>query len=177
MLGARCAAFTAIEKAGIAAVSLPSLTAMAMSMYSPAAAAPGVPLSRPLAALNEAQGGLLAMLNVSVCPSGSDAVGVNEYAVPASTSGDGVPLIDGARLVAGFEQPVANLPLPRQSRGSAEASRAPAPTARIRAIAGTAAAAISRMNLDAAMSTTLRAGVCRRGGRGQGSARPASSRA
>jgi len=58
-----------------------------------------VPLSRPVEVLNAAHDGLLAIENVSAWPSGSDAVGVNEYAWPDVTEDDGVPLMTGARFV------------------------------------------------------------------------------
>src|SRR6187551_3886801 len=127
MMGAWLAALTTIENVGSAASNFPSLTAILMPTCSPSAAAPGVPLSRPVVELNEAQGGLLTMLNVNAWPSGSDAVGVNAQVEPTCAWGDGVPLIVGGWLAAGFEQTVANLPLPRQSLGSAAASRAPTP--------------------------------------------------
>jgi hypothetical protein len=59
---------------------------------SPAA---GVPSNRPVALLNVAQLGRLAMLNVNVPPSRSLALGVNEYCVPAVAVVDGVPVIVG----------------------------------------------------------------------------------
>lgn len=59
----------------------------------------GVPLSLPVLVLKLAQDGLFAMANVSVLPSGSFAVGVNEYAVPTLTEVGGVPLMVGGRFV------------------------------------------------------------------------------
>ena len=38
-------------------------------------------------------------MNVSVSPSASDAVGVNEYVLPTVTAPDGDPLITGAEFV------------------------------------------------------------------------------
>ena len=66
-----------IENAGNATLAaLPSLTLIAMLANVPAAV--GVPWSCPDVALNVAQVGLFATLNVSVVPvSGSLAVGVN----------------------------------------------------------------------------------------------------
>jgi len=55
----------------------------------------GVPCRRPVAELNDAQLGLLAMLNVSVPPFASLAVGVNAYCVPAVAVVGGVPEITG----------------------------------------------------------------------------------
>ena len=56
----------------------PSLTPMPMFANVPTLAAVGVPCSRPVVALNVAQLGWFAMLNVSVPPSASLAVGWNE---------------------------------------------------------------------------------------------------
>jgi hypothetical protein len=68
---------TTIENGASEALAWPSLTLMRMSMYSPAELAEGVPDRRPVELLKDAQAGRLAMLKVSVSPSGSDAVGVN----------------------------------------------------------------------------------------------------
>ena len=59
-----------------------------------------MPERRPVAALKVAQVGLLTIENVSVWPSGSDAVGWNEYDCSAVTLVAGVPLIEGALLAA-----------------------------------------------------------------------------
>src|SRR5436190_23985110 len=61
-------------------------------------AAVGVPCSWPVAALNVAQAGRFVMLKVSVSPSGSLAVGVNEYATPVVAVVAGVPEIVGGRF-------------------------------------------------------------------------------
>jgi hypothetical protein len=58
-------------------------------------AATGVPCTRPVVVLNVAQLGLFVMLNVSVPPSPSLAVGVNEYCVPTVAVVGGVPEIVG----------------------------------------------------------------------------------
>ncbi len=50
--------------------------------------------------MNEAQLGLLAMLNVSASPLASLALGVNAYAVPTVAVVDGVPVIVGGALRA-----------------------------------------------------------------------------
>ena len=60
----------------------------------------GVPLRRPVAVLNVAHDGLLAMENVRACPSGSDALGVKVKACPTVTDVAGVPLMVGAALAA-----------------------------------------------------------------------------
>jgi hypothetical protein len=70
-----------------------------MPVVVPTSPAPGVPCSKPVEALNVAHDGLFAMLNVNVLPSGSLAVGRNEYAVPCSTDVAGLPEIVGARFV------------------------------------------------------------------------------
>jgi hypothetical protein len=101
MTGTRfAAACTVIENTGSVAVALPSDTAMAMLEYVAASPAAGVPLNRPVDALNAAHDGLLTIANVSVWPSGSDAVGVNEYAWPEVTEDCGVPLIVGGLFAA-----------------------------------------------------------------------------
>ncbi len=59
-------------------VASPSSTVMTMPVVVPTCCAPGVPDNRPVAASNDAQGGVTSMLNVNVSPlSGSLAVGVN----------------------------------------------------------------------------------------------------
>jgi len=100
MTGARFAACTVIENAGSAAVAVPSDTAIAIFEVVVASLAAGVPLNRPVVLLNAAHDGLFAIENVSVWPSGSDAVGVNEYAWPDVTEDGGVPLIVGGLFAA-----------------------------------------------------------------------------
>ena len=68
---------TTIANVGREAVRLLSLTLMPMFEYVPVCALLGVPDSLPVVVLNVAQAGLLVMLNPSVWPSGSLAVGVN----------------------------------------------------------------------------------------------------
>ena len=65
----------------------------------PVCALLGVPDSLPVVVLNAAQAGLFVMLNVSVLPSGSLAVGVNAYATPVLTDVGGVPEIVGGWFV------------------------------------------------------------------------------
>src|SRR5256885_1389465 len=97
MVGGEFDAPTVIENAGNATLgALPSLTLIAMLANVPAAV--GVPCSWPVAALNVAQAGRFVMLNVSVSPSGSLAVGVNEYATPVVAVVAGVPEIVGGRF-------------------------------------------------------------------------------
>jgi hypothetical protein len=96
MVGARFAGWlTTIENDASAAVSCPSLTLIAMLANVPTFAAAGVPWSRPVVELKVAQAGRLAMLKVSVPPSPSLAVGVNEYAVPTVAVVGGVPEMVG----------------------------------------------------------------------------------
>src|SRR5262245_15873361 len=72
------AAATTIEKAGSCALPpCPSLTPMTTFANVPTLAPVGVPANRPVAVLNVAQVGRFVMLNVSVPPSGSPAVGTN----------------------------------------------------------------------------------------------------
>jgi hypothetical protein len=68
---------------------------MTMPDVVPTFALVGVPLSRPVVVLNVAQAGLFRMLNVSVSPSLSVAVGWKEYACPTATVVAGVPEILG----------------------------------------------------------------------------------
>jgi hypothetical protein len=63
-----------MEKVASDAVKAPSDTAIEMLDEFPATV--GVPLSRPVVELNAAHVGLFTILNVNVCPSGSDADGV-----------------------------------------------------------------------------------------------------
>ena len=60
--------------------------------------AAGVPCNRPVVVLNVAHDGLFAIAYVNVLPSGSLAVGWNEYAVPGVTDVGGVPEITGGRF-------------------------------------------------------------------------------
>ena len=90
---------TTIANAGSEAVELPSLTLMRMFENVPVCALLGVPDNRPVVVLKVAQAGRFAMLKVSVLPSGSRAVGVNEYATPVRTEVGGVPEIVGGWFV------------------------------------------------------------------------------
>ena len=92
------AAVTAMLNAGSHAILRPSLTPMVMLPYVPALALCGVPCSCPFVRLKVAHAGRLLIMNVSSRPSGSLAVGVKEYALPAVTVVAGVPEITGGRL-------------------------------------------------------------------------------
>ena len=65
----------------------------------PTSAVVGVPLKRPVAALNVVHAGRLSIVKVSTLPSASPADGANENCDPVSTWVDGVPEIHGARFV------------------------------------------------------------------------------
>jgi hypothetical protein len=73
-----------------------------MLLYVPTCVDVGVPCKRPVVVLNVAHVGLFVIEYVSVLPSGSLAVGWNEYAVPAVTDVGGAPDITGGRFGAGF---------------------------------------------------------------------------
>ena len=68
---------TLIANAGSDLVALPSLTLMTIFEYVPVWDEAGVPVRLPEALLNVAQAGFLAILNMSVSPLRSDAVGWN----------------------------------------------------------------------------------------------------
>jgi len=104
------------------ALAEPSLTLMTMPVVVPTSPAPGVPASKPVAVLNVAHAGRFAMLNVNVLPSGSLAVGRNEYGVPGSTDPAGLPEIVGARFV------VPLVPLTVIPKAGSEAPAAPSLT-------------------------------------------------
>src|ERR1044071_5691317 len=119
MVGARfevCAA-TVPENAASDALAAPSLARIWMLLVTPTSPAAGVPDSRPVRGSNEAQPGALVIVKVSTSPSGSFAVGVNEYAPPTSTIAAGAPeiagglfgtstvIVKGARLAASFPSP------------------------------------------------------------------------
>jgi len=69
---------TLIENAGSDFVAMPSLTLMTILEYDPTWDEDGVPVRLPVELLNAAQPGFLAILYVSLLPSGSDAVGRKE---------------------------------------------------------------------------------------------------
>src|SRR5579883_834466 len=86
-----CAALTLIVKGASAAEAVPSLALMVM--LASVCALAGVPESWPVAMLKLAQLGLLLTENDSVFPAESLAVGVKEYAEPATTLLAGVPVM------------------------------------------------------------------------------------
>src|SRR5262245_58547559 len=89
---------TVIVNAGSDAATRPSLTEITTLAKVPTLLASGVPLRAPVDALKLAQTGRFAIEKVSELLSGSDAVGVNEYAWPTVALVAGVPLIVGASL-------------------------------------------------------------------------------
>lgn len=90
---------TPIANAGSEVVALPSLTRMTMFENVPTLELVGVPAKRPVDVLNVAHTGLLEMLNVSLSPFASLALGVKAYAVPTFAELLGVPEMVGARFV------------------------------------------------------------------------------
>jgi hypothetical protein len=86
---------TAIANALSAMLASPSLTEIAMFEYVPTSLAPGVPDNRPVLVLNVAHAGLFWMLNASVSPSASAALGTKLYALDAFTAAGAVPEIVG----------------------------------------------------------------------------------
>ena len=70
-------AVTVIENAGNDAVAAPSLTEITMPANAPVVPVGGVPESRPVVVLNDAQPGIPVTPKVSVLPSASLAVGTN----------------------------------------------------------------------------------------------------
>lgn len=92
--------FTLIENAGSDALDTPSETRMMMLLYFPMCDVDGVPPRRPDVLLNHAQAGLFEIEKVSVLPSGSEAVGRNEYVTPTVALVAGAPDMTGGLLAA-----------------------------------------------------------------------------
>lgn len=86
-------AVTVMANAGRDAVCVPSLTEMEMLLNVPTSALVGVPVSAPVAELNEAHAGRLATENVSVELLGPVALGVNAYGWSAGVTVPGVPVM------------------------------------------------------------------------------------
>src|SRR6185503_5086615 len=89
-----------VNAASEAVPPFPSLTLILMFAYASTFAAVGVPERRPLLVSNAAQAGLFVMLNVSVSPLLSAAVGWKLYAAVAFTEVFGAPEIVGATFAA-----------------------------------------------------------------------------
>ena len=79
----------------------PSVTEIVTPLYVPTSPSVGIPDSLPVADSNVAQRGMFCTLKVSVSPSGSDALGVNEYVSPILTAPAGFPEIVGTPLEPG----------------------------------------------------------------------------
>ena len=90
---------TVIPKDGSDADPEPSLTLMTIPVEVPTSVAAGVPLRLPLAGLKVAHEGLPVIEKASVPPLGLEAVGWNEYPLPATTVVAGVPVIVGGGAV------------------------------------------------------------------------------
>jgi len=86
-------AVTLMSNRGRTTELVPSVTEIEMPLATPAAV--GVPVRRPDEVLKVAQDGLLLIENRSVWPSGSLAVGVNEYALPTVAVVGGEPVMVG----------------------------------------------------------------------------------
>src|SRR4026207_1398591 len=99
IVGARFGASVTVMPNGASSLKVvPSVTLITMPEFVPIWAADGVPLSRPLEASKVAHVGLPATAKLSTSPSGSLALGVNEYDWPATTVVAGWPLMSGASL-------------------------------------------------------------------------------
>src|SRR5882672_1675780 len=97
MVGARLdvCAVTVIANGTSVALAAPSVARIWMLLVVPTSPAAGVPDRRPVPMSNAAQPGAPVTVKVNTSPSASCAVGVNEYAPPASTDEAGVPEIVG----------------------------------------------------------------------------------
>ena len=98
--GGEFAATTFIENAGSDDDKMPSLTLITIPACMPMSPVRAVPHNSPVTVLNDAQPGRFCTLKVIGSLFRSDAVGTNEYAVPAVTDDDGVPLIVGLAFAA-----------------------------------------------------------------------------
>src|SRR4026209_2094386 len=99
IVGARFGASVTAMPHGASSLNVvPSVTLITMPEYVPTWAADGVPLRRPVEASKFAHAGFPATAKLSTSPSGSLALGVNEYDGPATTVVAGWPPISGAPL-------------------------------------------------------------------------------
>ena len=73
--GVVCAAATVMRNGPTVALPTPSVTPISISFVTPTSASPGVPSSSPVAVLNVAQAGLLAMENVSAALGAPETAG------------------------------------------------------------------------------------------------------
>ena len=93
-------ALTVIENGPRLAEASPSETLMTIFWCVPTSDGPATPLMLPVDALNDNHAGFPVMLNDRASPSGSEALGVNEYDCPSVTVPGGVPEIIGDELTA-----------------------------------------------------------------------------
>src|SRR5688572_17403494 len=98
--GAVALLVTSMRKAGSCEIALPSEASIRMEPLIPTLASDGVPVSAPVVVLKVAQAGTFVARKVSGSPSGSAAVGVNEYDEPAESVTAGVPAMMGAEFWA-----------------------------------------------------------------------------
>ena len=87
---------TEMVKAGSDTLWYPSLALMTMPESEPTSVGPGVPVSRPVFALNVAQDGLFVIEKVSGLPEALVVLGWKEYTMPTMAWAAGVPEIVGA---------------------------------------------------------------------------------
>src|SRR5262245_11111144 len=88
------------ENAGSDTLVVPSVTLMTMLLQVRACEADGVPHTWPVVDENDAKPGLFTIENVSLLPSASVALGVNDHATPTVPVVAGVPVILGAAAEA-----------------------------------------------------------------------------
>ena len=93
-------ATTVMSNAGRCVWCLPSVTRTWMFRYLPTLFGPGMPVSVPVDLLKLAQPGRLLTRNLMRLPSGSIAIGRNEYILPTSTTVGAVPAMIGGLLLS-----------------------------------------------------------------------------
>ena len=99
MAESSCICPTSGSKGGSEVDAVLSETEMIIAGVEPTPAAAGVPVRPPVDALKAAQPGCCAIVNASVSPSASLAVGVNAYGSSCITNVGGEPLITGGVFV------------------------------------------------------------------------------
>src|SRR3954468_10302102 len=107
---------TWIRKLGSEATACWSVTEMVIALLMPTSLAVGVPVTRPVWPLIDAQAGRFSAEKVSASPSGSAAVGWNTYAVPLISCVVGVPPMTGGRLLEDDESSEAPPPQAASTR-------------------------------------------------------------
>jgi hypothetical protein len=134
-------ATTCTVNAASVLVALPSETLIVIVALEPTSPCPGVPETLPVDVLNVAHAGRPVTLNDSVSPSASEAVGVNEYCVPATTDVAGAPDMEGPRLV-----PATGGLLGELSTGAAAAAASSSPPSPPHALSNAVAAKSAETN-------------------------------